>query len=112
MVSLVNWTIAHFDPAMLVVENSGFESAKTLNDVVTAAGREAGVGLWSVVPETLHRAFGHPQLTSKHQLREVVRGLWPILNTRDVNQLVLDAVAAGLYAQTERLFAENAGESV
>ena len=95
---------------MLVVENSGHDSAEPLTRVAADTAREAGLALWSIDSAIINRAFGHPALTSKRQLRAVIRNIWPILNSRSVNQLVLDAAAAGLYAQTERLLAQHAGE--
>jgi len=56
----------------------------------------------SQVPKSdLIPAFGYPEPRSRHEVREVTQAIWPILGN---DPGVLDAVALGLYVQTERLF--------
>jgi hypothetical protein len=49
-------------------------------------------------------AFGHPPLTFRSQVREVIAAIWPDVNGSYGGPLIKDALALGLYAQTERLF--------
>jgi hypothetical protein len=56
----------------------------------------------SQVPKSdLIPAFGYPEPRSRREVREVIQGIWPILGN---DPGVLDAIALGLYVQTERLF--------
>jgi hypothetical protein len=56
----------------------------------------------SLIPKSdLIQAFGHPAARSRREVRETIQAIWPIL---DPEPSVLDAVALGLYVQTERLF--------
>jgi hypothetical protein len=51
-------------------------------------------------------AFGHPPLRFRNDVREVIAAMWPDINGSYGGPLVKDALALGLYAQTERLFEE------
>jgi hypothetical protein len=56
-------------------------------------------------PEVL-AAFGDPPLRFRNQVREVISAMWPEINGSFGSPLIRDALALGLYAQTERLFQE------
>ena len=103
----VNWILVTFDVATTALDQArnGSELRRVqLSEVVLATLRDAGVPVWEAPKRELFEAYGAPPLKTRKELREVVKSIWPILNGRNGDGGILDAVALGLYFQTERLF--------
>ncbi len=73
--------------------------------MVELAFNGRGIPLARVEKHDLVASFAHPAPRSRTDMRKVVQGIWPVLNSQGA---ILDAVALGLYIQTERLFTHNA----
>lgn len=63
-----------------------------------------GATISHVTKHEVFEAFGYPRLKSRKQLRAVVGTIWPILGDYGGSPYLRDAVALGLYVQTECLF--------
>jgi len=106
-IGFINWVIATFgiqSAAIEIVPAGTAMRRSMLTDTIIEVFRNAGISLWDVSKVDLFQAFGVPALTSRRELREVITSIWPILPTRNGKVPALDAVALGLYVQTERLF--------
>lgn len=102
---LISWAADQFAPevlALLSVEASSGRGV-TLTELAAETGRTSGLVPWTISFDELFRAFAEPPLRSRRQLRDAAQGIWPVLNGGRNDRIVLDAVAVGLYAQTERL---------
>jgi hypothetical protein len=73
---------------------------KTIGDVL----QEQAIGIWQVPRPDILAAFGHPPLRTRGQIHEVVETIWPDIIGNGGAPLVRDALALGLYCQTEYLF--------
>jgi hypothetical protein len=95
------------------------ESVDTKSDRITKLWRGAreviqieGMLVQEVRTESLYQSFAIPPLRNRDQLRKIVQSIWPQLeDTRESDHPALDAVALGLFLQTERLFALNSPQS-
>jgi hypothetical protein len=65
---------------------------------------EQAVGIWHVEKREMLAAFGYPPLTSRVQVQKIVETIWPDMNGSFGAPLIRDALALGLYCQTEYLF--------
>jgi hypothetical protein len=73
---------------------------KTIHRVLS----EQAVGIWQTSKQDILAAFGHPPMRFRNQVREVVSSIWPVINGGFGSPLIKDALALGLYCQTEYLF--------
>jgi hypothetical protein len=106
-IGFINWVIATFriqSAAIEIVPAGNAMRRSMLTDTIIEVFRDGGISLWDVRKHDLFQAFGVPALKSRRDLREVITSIWPILPTRNGKVPALDAVALGLYVQTERLF--------
>jgi len=103
----VNWMISSFGITSAAIEE--FENGKEmlrsrLNRTIEETLRSAGASLYKVEKGHLLNSYGYPPLPGRRNVREVVTTIWPILDVRQISPAKLDAIALGLYVQTERLF--------
>ena len=106
-VGFINWTVATFGIASAALERiqNGSEIRRAqLTELLLTTFRDAGIPLWEVSKQELFEAYGMPPLRTRKELRRVVVTIWPILKVQNGDGGILDAVALGLYVQTERLF--------
>lgn len=75
-----------------------------LAKIITGVLTERQVGVWQVAKPELLAAFGQPPLRFRKQVREVVSAIWPDIDGGFGALLIKDALALGLYCQTEHLF--------
>jgi hypothetical protein len=75
-----------------------------LSRMICRALQSSGIPVWRVSKLDLLAAFGEPPLKTRKELRERIVSIWPILDRPDRERGLLDAVALGLFVQTERLF--------
>jgi hypothetical protein len=94
-----------FGTAAMEILPSGDQRQRTLLDqVITQVLTESGdVSVWRVQKREVIAAFGHPPLRFRSQVREAVEYIFPGENGRFGGHLVQDALALGLYCQTEFL---------
>ena len=109
--AFVNWVLVSFDVGMVAVETVPEEHLRRteLTRTVLETARGHGTPVWEVPKQELLQVFAIPAAVHRAQVREVVKSLWPVLNGRDGSDWILDAVALGLYIQTERSFAPAEG---
>ncbi len=103
----VGWIVQSFKVTVAVLEafENGSEMLRAhLNSAIEQMLRQSGAAIYTVRRTDLLAAFGHPPLASRKEVRQVVTTIWPILLARRGAGIKLDAVALGLYVQTERLF--------
>ena len=100
----VRWFARSFDVQAAALEKLPAASTirrATLTDAITETLRSTGVSVALVEKAELLAAFGHPPLTTRKALREVLLGIWPGVEA-ERNEHVIDAAALGLYVQVER----------
>jgi hypothetical protein len=106
-VSFIQWLTNNFE-----IESAAIECVpanrelrrSTLHKMIIAVLRERMLPISEVPKSQLIASFGHPEPTSRREMREVTQSIWPVLET---DTGILDAVSLGLYLQTERLFASQ-----
>lgn len=76
----------------------------SLQRTVTDALGEAAVGLWTGPKAEILAAFGYPAVRERKQVREIISGIYPVLEQEPGRPWTQDAAALGLYVQAERLF--------
>jgi hypothetical protein len=106
-VVFVRWILQGFriqSTALETIPNGHEIQRAALAEAVRDVFRDAGLPVWEVAKQDLFAAFGFPPLRSRRELREVVACIWPVLDGGTGAPMILDAVALGLYVQTERLF--------
>lgn len=104
----VHWIVITFDTESVALEevDAKYETRrKVLAGLIGDSLRQSSIFVWKVRKRELFPAYGMPPVKSRREIREVVRSVWPILDEGKRNLAILDAVALGLYVQTERLFA-------
>jgi hypothetical protein len=75
-----------------------------LTQAVAKQLREGGTSIWEVNKKTVIASLAHPAPRTRGKAREIVQQIWPQLTPKRGEVCVLDAVALGLFVQTERLF--------
>jgi hypothetical protein len=94
-----------FKTAALETLPEGEEVQRTaLMQTIQRVLSEQAVGIWQTSKQDILAAFGHPPLRFRKQVREVVSSIWPDINGGFGSPLIKDALALGLYCQTEYLF--------
>jgi hypothetical protein len=94
-----------FETAALEIISWKGEVQRThLDESITGVLAEQGVSLWQVPKKEILGAFGQPPLRFRRQVREIVSDIWPGVNGSFGGPLIKDALALGLYCQTEYLF--------
>lgn len=76
--------------------------SKIISDVLI----QAQVAIHRFPKAQVLAAFGHPPLRFRNEVREIISAMWPDINGSFGSPLIRDALAVGLYAQTQRLFQE------
>ena len=100
----VNWLTEKFQIGTAALISADAEArANVFLQVAELVLQNTAVSLRRVAEAEVLTAFGAPALTNQLQLRSVSTQIWPQLNTRKLHRSVLDAAAAGLYVQVERL---------
>lgn len=103
-------TLEHHDPEFVAISRPSTKKAGNRIHFSCEAIKEIASGLDIPVVEvddmTLMCAYGHPPLTRKEYVRRVGRTIWPFLKDSKATKASVDAALAGLYVQTERLFAQ------
>jgi hypothetical protein len=108
--SFVNWLLDSFPIESVAVETTPAASGiqrRALAEVISYSLQERLLPAWQVPLVELLEAYGYPPLKSRHELRKVVTGIWPILAGTHARVFIQDAVALGLYVQIERRFLSN-----
>jgi hypothetical protein len=73
---------------------------KTIGEVLS----EQAVSLWPVPRAEILKSFAYPEPRFRSQVHDIVETIWPNINGSFGAPLVRDALALGLYCQTEYLF--------
>jgi hypothetical protein len=69
--------------------------------------RESAVSIRPVETADLFNGFSIPAVKTRHQLRQAIERIWPVMDDRRLQPLAFDSVAVGLFAQTQRLIDIN-----
>jgi hypothetical protein len=75
-----------------------------LTQAVSRQLRADGTSIWEVSKQTVIAAMAHPPPRTRSEVREIIQQMWPQLAPKRGQVSALDAVAIGLFVQTERLF--------
>ena len=75
-----------------------------LTEAVSGVLVSQGISIWQVPKTEILNAFGHPPLRTRQQVREIISNIWPGVDGDLSAPLIRDALALGLYCQTEYLF--------
>lgn len=73
---------------------------KIVQDVLS----EQAVGIWQIEKRDILAAYEYPPPTSRGHVQKTIEGIWPDMNGSFGAPLIRDALALGLYCQTEYLF--------
>jgi|SRR5579859_7699619 len=108
--AFVRWATAtfRFRAAGLESEGLGSRRKELLREEICCALREQGVPILTTAPEQLYLAFRNPPAKKRGDLRRIVSTILPQLQAYRSDLPLLDAVALGLYLETEHLLAINA----
>jgi hypothetical protein len=104
-VAFIRWLVANFEvesAAMEVVATDLGSQRSVLDRIITDVLTDQFLPIQRLPKMDFISTFRHPDPKSRNAAREVVQMIWPILED---DPGILDAVALGLYVQTERLFA-------
>jgi hypothetical protein len=94
-----------FRTAALEVLSSDAEvQRQRLTNVIQGLLSDQSVGIWQVQKREVLAAFGYPPIQFRSQVHKVIEAIWPDMNGSFAAPLVRDALALGLYCQTEYLF--------
>jgi len=75
-----------------------------LHRAAVAQIRTTNLSLWEISQQALYSAFSHPPVETRQQLRDVAFGIWRLSELKQGQTCALDALALGLFVQTERMF--------
>jgi hypothetical protein len=105
-IGFINWLLEQFPLETVALETIPETDLqrKAFGSAVIQVVRDRGLPLWEVSKNELFLAYGHPALHSRRELREVIRGIWPVLAGSNGKSFIQDAVALGQYVQIERQF--------
>jgi hypothetical protein len=106
-VRFFNWIASQFQldsAAIETIPNGNEIQRQMLTTAVIQVLRERLLPIWEVAKQDLFRAYGHPPLKSRKELRETITDIWPVLSGTNGKTFIQDATALGLYVQIERLF--------
>ena len=94
-----------FSAAALEVLPAGDDLQRTQLDRVIAEvlAESSQISIWRVPKREVIAAFGHPPLRFRGQVREAIEHTFPESNGSFGGHLIKDALALGLYCQTEYL---------
>jgi hypothetical protein len=93
-----------FQRAVLeVVEDSQEIQRKALTDMARQLLSEQTISMWHIPKTDVIASFGYPSPRFRKGLREIASGIWPDMGGTFGAELVLDALALGLYMQMEFL---------
>ncbi len=106
-IGFVNWIISTFPVESAAVEK--FENGDEILRALLTKGvrqtlRDNNLPIAEISKQELFAAFGYPPARSRKELRQVITTIWPMLSDRRGSASRLDAVALGLFVQTEYLF--------
>ncbi len=105
-IDFIRWILNRFSvnsAALELLPEDDNSRRATVNRLIVSTLRSEAIAIWELTSLELLTAFGHPALKTREKLRSVCASMWPIMR-RPEDDLLLDAAAAGLYVQTERLF--------
>jgi len=109
-IAFIEWICDQFPIESAAMELISIEDEiqrKALSAGINHALRARLLPIWEIAKTDLFRAYGYPPLKSRKELRGVITRIWPSLEGTNSKMLIQDAVALGLYVQTERLFITN-----
>jgi hypothetical protein len=75
-----------------------------LNRLIRQQVRDEGISLWEIGKKSMIASFAHPAPKTRSEVRKIIVKVWPHLNETREERPILDAIALGLFVQTERLF--------
>ncbi len=105
-VGFVNWIIESLEIDTAVLEDFEGDVTHLKTQLFLATERtlrSCAISLQTVPTAELLTAFAYPTKATRKDVRQIITTIWPILDTKTVHPAKLDAVALGLYYQTERL---------
>lgn len=79
----------------------------TLHKVAVEQLRASAISIWDTGKQSVTHAFAYPPPRTRKEVRRIVAAVWPLPNGLPPEPVVLDALALGLFVQTERLFAAD-----
>ena len=101
----IHWLVTTFGSNDVALEGVGRFAASrrgALTRQIESSLQRSNVLAWKVRKPELMASYGFPPVRTRKQIRSSVRSIWPVF--ADSEDTIVDAVALGLYVQTERLF--------
>lgn len=90
--------------ALEAVPGNSEAQRRSLAQLVQDLLSQQAIGIWQVPKRDMLAAFGYPPLRFRSQVQEIIEAIWPDMNGGFGAPLISDALALGLYCQTEYLF--------
>jgi len=101
---LFNRSLQEFQFTTAAVEHHNDSSrASLLGDHIRRLSRESAVSVYEIPRKTLQQEFWMTPFQNRQQLRDAVLNIWPVLSDRHLGRIACDAVAIGLFVQTQRV---------
>jgi len=106
----LSWIVENFRPEIVALAVDEEDQDQQLRaQALTKAAKKyllrRGIPVWETADSQLLQSYAVPALTTKKDLREIARSMWPHIENEHLSEL--DAALVGLYVQTERLLSHN-----
>lgn len=107
-VSFLRASLSENDCPAIALETAAqnIKRAERHNAVVNAC-RADGISVWEISLQNVMEALSFPPPKSREEMRKLMLSMWPLSDLRQKEECALDALALGLYVQTERLFGSD-----
>lgn len=100
--------LGEHDCQSVAMENTMADTLRdTLKTTVMEQCRDMCISVWEISRDSVLKSLAHPAPANREEVRQLMTRLWPIPGLKSSEQCVLDALAMGLYVQTERIFAAD-----
>jgi|SRR5579884_517263 len=106
--AFINRVLEAFPANAVTIESAPEHTQRSkLISQVAACLKSDNRSIEFVDPRLVIESFCFPVVRKRHEVRKIVRDIWPVLVIRNGSPLELDAAALGLYIQVEHLLSLN-----
>jgi hypothetical protein len=99
--------LEHYCPSVAIESVPGDIQRAALHGAILTQCRANEISVWEISKQVVFEALAHPPLRTRGEVRELMRGMWPMAALKQSRVCALDAFALCLCVQTERLLAAD-----